>query len=593
MKLATLKTTAKSYQAAVNSILQKTAFQVAKEFFLWIVCALSLSIYFGISRELTTFYWWLFVGVFVLALALMVFLGVGRGHTWIRDVGFVILFVATWVAVWGIYLRSRSLLGLAIVVSVACVVTSMIWKLKNNQHSRIRLRAGLIGIPLLAGWFVSSMLHLTSVQLGFEPYDEERSILQLDTGRQARFEERLRWRQAYPRVTVAVALSGGGYRAAAIHAGVLRALDELEVPIHYLTTVSGGSIIGAFYSLGYAPGQFQALLAHRRPGLLNDLLETKNYLAEWLGPSHRNSDTYAAHLSRTYFAGHTLADTIRSPIPLINVTEFNSARRWVLAPANEGYTVTCSDHPSGHECNGIPISYAVAASGAFPGVFEPVQFPQLKNHQFTDGGVAENLGLAGLREYFLNLAPTKPRPNIVIISDASKELIEKPEPSKWFILTMLNKAANSGPEAHHQQLYADFTHDEYRGWVESANPEREVRYFHADQGRAFGFHSHEDPDIGGIPVYTIVLDPTNESELNSLVKGFNSTTYSIPEVGGPSSEQVDVTEQTVRDVRLIATLKELSQEEVAAAGWLGEAIVARYKDKIIEALREASTPLNP
>ena len=32
---------------------------------------------------------------------------------------------------------------------------------------------------------------------------------------------------------------------------------------------------------------------------------------------------------------------------------------------------------------------------------------------------------------------------------------------------------------------------------------------------------------------------------------------------------------------------------VAAAGWLGEAIVARYKDKIIEALREASTPLNP
>jgi len=39
--------------------------------------------------------------------------------------------------------------------------------------------------------------------------------------------------------------------------------------------------------------------------------------------------------------------------------------------------------------------------------------------------------------------------------------------------------------------------------------------------------------------------------------------------------------------------KTISQEEVAAAGWLGEAIVARYKDKIIEALREASTPLNP
>ena len=47
-----------------------------------------------------------------------------------------------------------------------------------------------------------------------------------------------------------VALSGGGFRAALMHAGVLASLEELQIPIAGLATVSGGSIIGGFYVLG-------------------------------------------------------------------------------------------------------------------------------------------------------------------------------------------------------------------------------------------------------------------------------------------------------------------------------------------------------
>ena len=54
---------------------------------------------------------------------------------------------------------------------------------------------------------------------------------------------------------IGVALSGGGYRAAAFHLGTLRKLDELKILDHVdvFSTVSGGSIVGADYVLQKKP----------------------------------------------------------------------------------------------------------------------------------------------------------------------------------------------------------------------------------------------------------------------------------------------------------------------------------------------------
>ena len=48
-----------------------------------------------------------------------------------------------------------------------------------------------------------------------------------------------------------LALSGGGYRAAAFHLGVLRKLNSLKIldKIDVISTISGGSIIGVYYVL--------------------------------------------------------------------------------------------------------------------------------------------------------------------------------------------------------------------------------------------------------------------------------------------------------------------------------------------------------
>lgn len=50
---------------------------------------------------------------------------------------------------------------------------------------------------------------------------------------------------------IGLALSGGGYRAAAYHIGTLRALQKLKIldKVDVISSVSGGSIISAYYLL--------------------------------------------------------------------------------------------------------------------------------------------------------------------------------------------------------------------------------------------------------------------------------------------------------------------------------------------------------
>ncbi|MEZ5583429.1 MAG: patatin-like phospholipase family protein [Candidatus Competibacteraceae bacterium] len=63
-----------------------------------------------------------------------------------------------------------------------------------------------------------------------------------------------------------LALSGGGFRAALFHVGILAKLAELDVlrRVGFISTVSGGSIIGAYYYLKVK----QLLEGRRADGLL-------------------------------------------------------------------------------------------------------------------------------------------------------------------------------------------------------------------------------------------------------------------------------------------------------------------------------------
>ena len=60
---------------------------------------------------------------------------------------------------------------------------------------------------------------------------------------------------------VGLVLGGGGAKGAA-HIGVIKYMEEIGIPISYVTGTSMGSIIGGLYALGYTPDELAYLIAH-------------------------------------------------------------------------------------------------------------------------------------------------------------------------------------------------------------------------------------------------------------------------------------------------------------------------------------------
>lgn len=58
---------------------------------------------------------------------------------------------------------------------------------------------------------------------------------------------------------VGVVLSGGGASGSA-HVGVLKALEQNEIPIDYIVGTSVGAIIGGFYAAGYSPNEIERII---------------------------------------------------------------------------------------------------------------------------------------------------------------------------------------------------------------------------------------------------------------------------------------------------------------------------------------------
>ncbi len=62
-----------------------------------------------------------------------------------------------------------------------------------------------------------------------------------------------------PRKKVGIVLSGGGAKGVA-HIGVIKALEELNIPIDYIAGTSIGAIIGGLYSIGYTSEQLAVIV---------------------------------------------------------------------------------------------------------------------------------------------------------------------------------------------------------------------------------------------------------------------------------------------------------------------------------------------
>jgi NTE family protein len=258
-------------------------------------------------------------------------------------------------------------------------------------------------------------------------------------------EQATRWRD----VRVGLALSGGGYRAAVYHAGVLHALEKLGIKPAVLSTVSGGSIIGAYYSLGGDPVAFKDAVADGRFNLKRELLMVHNAvrlpfpitlpiikveLFPWYRFSRR--DVQAGLLKRTLFGDD---ESWRTPAPgqptiVIATTDLTFGQQVGFTP--DGAVIVWLDHMSeayqrdawvpAHE---FSLSERVSMSGGFPLAFPAAttdvtvvsargtgtgKRPLL----LADGGIVDNSGSMLLQAVDQLAADERMASDVFLVSDA-------------------------------------------------------------------------------------------------------------------------------------------------------------------------------
>ncbi len=216
------------------------------------------------------------------------------------------------------------------------------------------------------------------------------------------------------RKTVGVVLSGGGAKGVA-HIGVLKALEENNIPIDYIAGTSIGAMVGGLYAAGYSPDEILELMSSRE---FNNASQ---------GRLDKKNDFYFFHhdpapvwFSVNYGLEHTfnfqslIRDNLPSNIVSPGMMDFMFME--VLAPASAAagndfdnlfipFRCIASDITNKEAVvmrNGH-LSEAVRASMTFPFYFKPIA---IDGKVLFDGGMFNNFPANVVMEDF--------KPDIII-----------------------------------------------------------------------------------------------------------------------------------------------------------------------------------
>ncbi len=187
--------------------------------------------------------------------------------------------------------------------------------------------------------------------------------------------------------TLGIVLSGGGAKGFA-HIGVLKVLDEEKVPVDYIVGTSMGSIIGAFYAMGYSGKEIEEIILNkqwinyfndfilREEDLIENKVDRDRYafsfpLKDWkleLPKGVVKGQNIDNVLSELYLDAKDIDDFSKLPIPFACVaTDVETGKEVVL---NKGY---------------LPDS--IRASMSLPSLLSPIE---IDNKLLIDGGVVNN-----------------------------------------------------------------------------------------------------------------------------------------------------------------------------------------------------------
>jgi predicted acylesterase/phospholipase RssA len=257
---------------------------------------------------------------------------------------------------------------------------------------------------------------------------------------------------------IGLALSGGGYRAVLLHAGVLSALEDFEVPISSIASVSGGSIIAASYAQGVKPLAVVEAVAAGNANVYRKLIDIDRASGLlFVAPGDARLRAQEAILDQVFLGGSHFYELGQHPLHIMAIaSDLKTGRAVGMTPS--GYltrSMSAPVQPRGLYVNQKPLtlldlkdrlfnesswvstsnlewpsnsktSAIVAASGAFPVAFEPLKTEQF---ELVDGGVTDNSAMTLLldADFFARYCDDKRISNLsnwnldfVVSSDASQ-----------------------------------------------------------------------------------------------------------------------------------------------------------------------------
>jgi NTE family protein len=196
---------------------------------------------------------------------------------------------------------------------------------------------------------------------------------------------------------IALALSGGGARGIA-HVGVLKALEEMRIPIACITGTSMGSIVAGAYAVGRSPAEIeQMVLATNWDDIFRDnpprkeisirrkIDDFKTLFAPEFGVKNGGLT-----LPKGVIAGVSIESFLRVVAqPAIGTTDFDKLPipyRAVATDLETGEAVVLSHGD---------VAEAMRASMSVPGAIAPVS---MDGHLLVDGMIANNLPIDQARQ---------------------------------------------------------------------------------------------------------------------------------------------------------------------------------------------------
>ncbi|WP_291584785.1 patatin-like phospholipase family protein [Bacteroides sp.] len=224
---------------------------------------------------------------------------------------------------------------------------------------------------------------------------------------------------------VGLVLSGGGAKGLT-HIGIIRALEENNIPIDYITGTSMGAIVGSLYAMGYSPDDMEVLLKSEefKRWYSGEVEEEYMYYFKKSQPTPEFLNIRLSFRDSLNIKPQFLPSSVVNPIQM-NLVFLDLYARATAACGGDfdklfvPFRCVASDVYNKKQLimNRGDLGDAVRASMSFPFMFKPIEIDSVLAY---DGGIYNNFPTDVMRDDFhpdviigsvVATNPTKPKEN--------------------------------------------------------------------------------------------------------------------------------------------------------------------------------------